>query len=81
MGRSALNTEIQSPANGRPVFLFRAAWALIGPLSKTSDLHSTDNAADNQYGSVIVAECTDSRALCADNSNIDCCVYVQVQGN
>jgi hypothetical protein len=46
-----------------------------------SDLHSTDNAADNQYGSAIVAECTDSRALCVDNSNIGCCVYVQVQGN
>jgi hypothetical protein len=46
-----------------------------------SDLHSTDNAADNQYGSVIIAECTDSRALCVNNSNMGCRVYVQVQGN
>ena len=45
-----------------------------------SDLRSTDSAADNQYGSVIVAECTDSRALCIDNSHMGCCVYVQVQG-
>ena len=39
-----------------------------------SDLHSTDNAPDNQYGSVIVAGCTGSRALCIDNSNIGRCV-------
>jgi len=81
MGRSALNTAIQSPTNARPVFLFPAAWVLIDHLTKMSDLRSTDNAADNQYRYVIVAECTDSRALCIDNNHIGCCVSVQVQGS